>query len=120
MAKKKTEAYAVIQPKEGELIVHCGCVPDAVRAQEIVTRWFRFPKKGGVAVYDPRTGAWLGMSRWFVCCDVHSRPLLADRPIEEAAIKGHFWWTGDEPVVRDTEGARRRRRSLKRNFKDYE
>lgn len=90
VAFMSTRPFTVGQPKDGDLVLHCGHLGQSYPGE----RWHWFE-------YDPptkfkRPDGTKGEASWLVACNA-----CFERHGEKVPVRGDGRWKGDEPVIRE-------------------
>ncbi len=87
------------QPKEGDIVCQCGCLRSQEQLRDAAKPWYFFIPRPGfpLAIFDPKTMEPIGEGDFILVC---GDCLAGHEERPEEALKSHFTWKGDTPVVR--------------------
>ena len=83
--------YADIQPRHGDIIIHCGHIDDDNRKEPGI-HWWKGRFTFGNNVGDR------GEAQWLICCD-KCYEKAGGEPLK-IQVRGHGSWKGNEPIIK--------------------
>jgi len=90
--RKGDAPYTKMQPKDGDVILHCGHVDDIAEHGHFFSM---DPRNPGSVLEFTRPDGTTGKSKWLVCC-----PACFNAKGSKFDVRADSIWQGDEPIVR--------------------